>query len=331
MNIKSVRLVLAFVILAAFAAPARAIEGLPPGTDEVLAQIQRTMYPPWVYGVTLDPNPPAAGKPLTITAEIHNDRNITDDETMAVTLFYSTDGGETWTYADMNQASALSHWSVTLDGFPADTEVFYGFRAEDTTGNIYTDTPCYVTSWPPGDDTCMFDVSNDDPPIDDADQVIPPDFDFQSLRAGIDRDHLYVELKVEGKITDGTVSPVFLTLYGIVVQNPDKGDQNRIVTQGFLGVYAPRALVAGYQPCMTIYMPAADPLFASEYMECATNSADKLWLKISNKQIGPTPGHHVKFLAANGAVTKISPLTGIYYDYTHVSTVAMFDRRFTVE
>lgn len=331
MNITHAKSLFVLLFVLAAALPANAIDGLPPGTDEVLTQIQRTMYPPWVYGVTLDPAKPEAGQPVTVTAEIHNDRNITDDETVAVTLFYSTDGGDTWENEDMDEVSAASHWTVTLDGFPEDTEVLYGFKAEDSTGNIFTDTPCYVTSWPPVDDSCMFDIAIDEPPVDDPEQVIPRDFDFQSMRAGIDADNLYVELQVEGKISDGTVNPLFLSLYGIAVQNPDKGDKSDIVSQGFLGIYAPRATVAGYQPCMTIYQAGGEALFVSEYMECATNNADKLWLKISNKQIEPTPGHHIKLIAANGAVTRISPIAGIYYDYTHVSTVAMFDRRFTVE
>ena len=321
------------LFIAAILAPtaARAIEGLPPGTEDVLADIQRTMYPPSVYSVELSPDPPQGGEPVTVTAEIHNDVNETDDETLEVNIFYSLDGGETWEYVEMEQQDDEDYWVVELPAFESGDEVLYGFQAKDSSDNIYTETPCYVTSWPPRDDSCMFPIAVDETPVDDNDSVIPEDFDYLSLRAGESEDFIYLENQVQGLVGEGSIAPVFIQLYGFALQNPDKGDPSNIVTQGFVGVYAPLADVVAYHPCMTISMPSEDALFSPENIECAVDGESLLWFRVNKRQIGKTPSGFIKLLSANGAITNISPLSGVYYDYTHVSTLSFTSRSFDVE
>lgn len=308
-----------------------AIDGLPPGTDEALQELQATMYPPWVYEVKLDPPVPAAGQDITVTAQIYNDSSITRDKTIAATLMYSIDDGDNWEMLDMDEVVANNTWSAVIPAQDEGVEVLYGFRAEDTSSNIYTETPCLVTAWPPVNDSCMFEIAVDEAPVDDESSLIPDSFDIQGFKAGVDDDNLFVEISLDGTVSEGTISPIFVHLYGFGVANPDKGDPSDIISQGFLGVYAPSADAFTYLPCMTVFEKGDEAVFSNTYIKCATDGKSRLWFKVNNKQIGNTPSGYLKMMAADGAITSITPLAGVPYDYTHVTTLALFDRWFTVQ
>lgn len=319
----------AFVI--AMGTVALAIDGLPPGTDAALEDLQATLYPPWVYDVTLDPPVPVSGQETKVTALIYNDSSLTKDETIAVTLMYSIDDGHNWEYLEMEEVDSNRKWAATIPAQEEDTEVLYGFRAEDTSANIYTDTPCLVTAWPPKNDTCMFEIAVDEHPVDDESTLVPDSFDIRGFKAGVDADNLYVELTLDGKVDKGTISPIFVHLYGFGVANPDKGDPTDIISQGFLGVYAPAADAFTYLPCMNVFDKGNEMVFSDRYITCATDGASRLWFRVNNKQIGNTPSDYLKLMAADGAITSITPLSGVPYDYTHVTTLGLFDRWFTVQ
>ncbi len=307
------------------------IEGLPPGTEEVINELLATMFPPEVRSVALSPDPQKTDTIIKVTAEIRNDGSKTTDKTTDAWVMYSTDEGASWERTDMDAERDGANWTAELPAYPAGTEVVYGFRARDTSGNIYTETPCLVRSWPPDGDPCMFEIAIDEEPVDDDPNLIPDDFDLMSFRAGEDEEFLYVELKVQGKITGGAVSPVFTHMYGIVVQNPDRGDPHDIITQGFLGVYAPLANVYGFRPCMVVSRPGKDVVMDSHNIECKTDGDARLWMKIHSSHIGANASRFIRLMAADGALTGLSPLTGIFYDYTHVSSLVLMDRAFSVQ
>lgn len=323
--------VAAIALLVVAAQTAFAIDGLPPGTDEALEELQATMYPPWVYSVKLNPAVPVAGEETTVTAEIYNDASITKDKTITTTLMYSLDDGTTWEMVDMDEIVDNKTWTAVIPPQEEGVEVLYGFRAEDTSSNIYVETPCLVTSWPPKDDSCMFDIAVDEAPVDDESSLIPDAFDIHGFKAGVDNDNLYVEIRLDGAVSEGSISPIFVHLYGFGVANPDKGDPSDIISQGFLGVYAPSASAFTYLPCMTVFEKGDEAVFSDTYIQCATDGNSRLWYKVNNKQIGATPSGYLKMMAADGAITSITPLAGVPYDYTHVTTLALFDRWFLVQ
>lgn len=306
------------------------IEGLPPGTEEKINDILETMYPPETYSLTVIPDPPKADTITSITSEIRNDSSKTDDRTTDAWILYSSDGGDTWEEADMDKQGESFKWNTELPAFPSGTEVLYGVRAQDTSTNIYVETPCLVTSWPPDGDPCMFDLAVDDDPIDDDSSVIPDDFDILEVKGGVDEDNLYIEIKVQGSIVEGKLTPMFAHIYGIGVMNPNKGNPSDILTQGFLGVYAPLADTFGYKQCMIISKPADSVLIDSSRIECSAKDS-RLWMKIQNIAIGNNPSKYIKMIAADGAFTAMNPMAGVYYDYTHVSSIGFYGRWFTVE
>jgi hypothetical protein len=308
-----------------------AISGLPPGTDETLRNIQQRMYPPEVHEVTLDPAVPAAGQPITISAKIYNPTDITDDYTTQAWVMYSTDGGASLQTVEMTEGNDSQTWTAELPAFDTGTEAIYGFRAIDTSTNIYTESPCKVASWPPEEDHCMFDIAVDDYPVDDKSSLIPDDFDILGIRAGMDDRYMYIEISVQGIVTPGTVSPVYASVYGFGLLNPDRGDQSDIVTQGFLGVWSPLADTIGYRRCMIIQQTAGDVSFDNKYIRCLTDGESHLWFKFDRKAIGDNPSGHVKLIAADGAFTSFSPAAGVYYDYTNITEFVFLGRRFSVQ
>ncbi|MFA6451679.1 MAG: hypothetical protein WCX65_19565 [bacterium] len=328
-----------FVILLVFAAAqiiiataCRAdIEGLPAGTEETLSRLEATMFPPETHTVTLKPDPPKADTITEITVEVYNNAGETEDKTTDAWVIYSSDGGSTWDQIDLEQMADGKTWKGELPAFPAGAEVLYGIRAKDTTTNVYTETPCLVTSWPPDGDPCMFDLAVDDEPVDDDPALVPDDFDILGFRGGEDDEYLYAEIKVQGKASAGTLAPTYAHIYGIVVQNPDRGSPNDIVTQGFLGVWIPYASAFGYQDCMVISKPGADVKLESGSITCKTDGDSRLWFKVNKKEIGSNPRRYIRIMAADGAITNFSPLQGLYYDYSHITSLVFKDRWFTVE
>ncbi len=329
-NAKLTAIIIMFFLAVTVSTAVGEIEGLPPGTEDTLYDLQATMYPPEIHGVTLDPETPKAGVPTTVTAKIFNDPNITDDETLEAWLIYSLDDGETWEYVDMDPSKDMRTWTGTIPGFDAGVEVLYGFRATDSSDNLYTEIPCLVTSWPPKGDTCMFDLAPDEDPLDDESQVTPDDFDIMNFKAGVDEEYLYVEMEVQGKIEPGSISPVYVHLYGFVMHNPDIGNPSDILTTGFIGIYAPHGEALTYYKCMTLSYPMDEVLIDNSQMTCLAEGS-KLWFKVKDSAIGNNPSGIIKLLAANGVVTSITPLAGEPYDYSRVSTLALLDRWFIVE
>lgn len=336
-NLKNEHLFLFILALAAaltsFAGSCRAqdIPGLPPGTKETLDRLQATMYPPIVHNVTLSPDPPKTDTITEITAEIENDTNKTDDITTDAWVNYSSDGGATWNQADMERVGTSKVWKTELPAFPSGTEVIYGIRAKDTSTNILAETTCLVTSWPPDGDPCMFDLAVSDLSQGEKNALMSDDFDIVSLHGGVDEEYLYVEIKVDGIISAGTLTPVYAHVYGVAVQNPDRGNPNDIVSQGFIAVWIPMAEAFGFQNCMVLSRPANNVVMDNSNISCKTDGGSRLWMKINRKAIGNNPSKYIRILAADGAFTNITPLAGLYYDYTHVSSLSFTDRWFTVE
>jgi hypothetical protein len=316
------------ILLSSFAC---AVEGLPPGTEEILNKIQPAMYPPEVHDVSMIPPVPAAGQSTIVTAKIYNNGNLTEDQTIQAWIIYSADGGDTWETIEMTQMDDQKSWTGKLPPFEKGTEVLYGFRAYDTSGNEYTETPCLVTSWPPDGDPCMFGLSVDDDPVDDPSEIIPDDFDILSVSGGADEQNLYFGIEVQGRVSDGTISPVYTHIYGIGVQNPDEGDGNSIISQGFLAIWSPLASSIGLQSCMVLSQPAGMVVRETNYIKCLTNGKSRLWFKIDMKAVGGNPSGYVKLIAADGALTDFSPLDGLYYDYTNISSLSLRDRRFVAK
>ncbi|MEW6202229.1 MAG: hypothetical protein AB1546_09655, partial [bacterium] len=254
---------------------------LSPELQKLFWDIIETRYPPVVYDVKLDPEAPAEDEPVTIKVQAYNDSKLTDSETSAVYVHYSTDGGKTWEEIELDTEDD-KNWEGELPGQPSGTEVLYSIRAEDDSNNVYVEAVCPMeeepseeylendcistedysncTNLPVG---CMFAMGKDEEGDDPADEIAD-DLDFWDVRAGEGEDRYYIDVAVQGKIDGGTVSPMNLNGYVVIVLNPDKnvaGNNIReLAKAGVILGYAPQAEISGglLLPCFVGYERAGD-------------------------------------------------------------------------
>lgn len=302
-----------------------------PQNEDFFAALLKNMYPPEVRDVTLAPQAPTADRPTTVRAAILNDPNKSDDETVRSWMMYSADGGGEWETAEMARLGDKTTWTADLPPFPRKTEVLLGFRAEDTSGNVYAETPCLVRTWPPEGDPCMFELADDAEPADGDSSEIQNDSDILAVRAGVDEENLFFEIEFQDRIASGTATPLFAGAYGVAVRNPDTGNPTDLTTQGFVAVWIPLAEAAGRPGCVIIRKQKEDLIFDAKFIECMTDGGSRLWFRIGKRAIGDNPSRYVKTVAAAGAFTNFDPPDGIIRDRTPVSTIRFRDRRFTVK
>jgi len=105
--------------------------------------------PPVIGEVVGVPATPKAGERVSVTAIVANDMERTDDTTEKVSLYYSTDGGKSWTEVKLEQGEEdETKWSGDIPGQSAGTKVVYYISALDTAGNLATEMPGMNMVWP---------------------------------------------------------------------------------------------------------------------------------------------------------------------------------------
>ncbi|MBT9175444.1 MAG: hypothetical protein DDT22_01122 [candidate division WS2 bacterium] len=198
------------------------------GSDQIME-----MDPPLIGKVTISPKEPKANEDVQVVAEIANDVARSDAETTEAYLLYSTDDGKTWTEVEMEQDGA-QNWKGAIPAQPAGTKVMFYVRGIDDTGNMATEMPGINTVWPPTKDAKPLLCE----PFSDPDtetKFLPDDMDITDLSIGYDDKSIYGALKVQGKISKGTMSPTWMQVYAIPIINPDKGeDLDKLMDAGVI-------------------------------------------------------------------------------------------------
>lgn len=344
----------AMLLIPGIAAHAQ-LDSLPPELRTRIEDLLATRFPPQLHSVKLSSDAPAAGEAVTVTAEVSNDSEVTDDETTAAYVFYSTDGGKSWQEVEMESEDQKT-WTGEIPGQDSGTQVIWGVRAVDSSANFYTDAPCKMAAAVPTDDYtdcaaggdlaacetylpmngCMVAMANDEEPVNDEDGLIPADFDMVNFRFGYDDDNMYIDLQVEGEVSDGKAAPMNIHGYAAAVLNPDAGgnstDLNDLLSSGAIIVHAPLAKIAGglLKPCFWGYKQGNDFVQDDKAVTCK-NKANHLYLTVKRSAVKNNPSNQLEFLAADLAVTSISPIAGTAYDNTRVTQVNMIDRNYTVQ
>jgi hypothetical protein len=327
------------------------LSSLPPELQERVEDLLATRFPPQLLSVELDPESPGADEAVTVTAEIQNDASITDDETSEAYIFFSADGGETWEEVEMETEDDKT-WTAEIPGQESGATVIWGIRAVDSSSNFYTDLPCKVSEPVPYDGYktcteeedcesalpygCVFALASDESPIDDEDQVIPDDFDFQNFRIAYDDDNIYLDLVVQGKVSDGSASPMNIHGYVGVLINTDKGgnstDLTELLSAGAIMLHAPLAKLAGglVKPCFYGYQQGGDFVQDTGPLTCK-DKGNHLFFTIKRDAIEDNPSNQLQFLGANASITSISPIAGGVYDNTRITQVNFIERSYEVE
>lgn len=267
---------------------------------------------PLISKVSQTPEAPAAKQDVTVSAEIANDPQKTDDVTEKAFLFYSTDKGKTWLKVDMVQdAGNEALWSGKIPGQAAGATVMYYVQGVDTSGNLASELPKNTASWPPDPAKKSSPTfANPGSDEDDADAAVSPDIDILNIAVGYDDQSVYVKLGIQGKVTQGTESPVYIQGYASGILNPDKGED--ILQAGMALLYAPLGEklfgpTFGIKGSEFIINAAA---VESKQVPQETDSGEAsfvdgstLYMRVKKSFLGDNPSGAVKILSLTAAIT----------------------------
>jgi hypothetical protein len=239
-----------FIIMLLALCPARKAPAQIPGfgMDEGMKEMFLRAIPPYIGVVYCEPEMPEAGKDVTVTASVaaipfsEEVENSVDE----VTLFYSTNGGETWEQLDMEQTEDNEElWSAAIPGQDAGTTVDYYVKAVSGAGSLdisfnkapmsaninldigisqFLEVPAVLNTTAAdaaGEPESLFEklplIAQEEATDDD----IAPEANLQALRFACDGNNCYVRLNFAKKINGGQMSPLhgraylgaFLNLY----------------------------------------------------------------------------------------------------------------------
>jgi len=305
--------------------------------------------PPVIGEVVGVPATPKAGERVSVTAIVANDMERTDDTTEKVSLYYSTDGGKSWTEVKLEQGEEdETKWSGDIPGQSAGTKVVYYISALDTAGNLATEMPGLNTVWPPVIN--KQEPSKSSLPLlavalkddDDPEVQVPDGADFLTFAVGYNQEFLFGKLEVQGKITPGTLSPTSINAWGAVAINTDRSED--ILKAGVALLYAPLAkTVLGSMAGITKDYAVIDARIADSphqvipYDDCGADCVviDKaLYWKFKRSLLGENPSNMVKFIGATAVLTatEVSALlSGLApYDATCYISAYLREHSYTV-
>lgn len=268
------------------------------------------METPIMHKVSNAPEAPAANEEVTVTIEVANDPQKTDDVTEEANLFYSTDDGKAWAKVEMEQDENNERiFKGKIPGQAAGTNVTYYIQAKDSAGNVATEMPGKNSVWPPSKDAPIL-LANIGPDEDDNDAAVEPDLDLTGIAVGYDDSFIYGVVKVQGTVQGGTQSPPYIMAYLLATVNPDKGED--ILKSGTAFGYIPLApaigaSIAGWQGNESmIDATIADTkqvLPESQTGEATLTDGGNLYFKYKKSVLGSNPGGVLKFLAVTAAAT----------------------------
>jgi hypothetical protein len=279
--------------------------------------------PPIIGKVTQTPQSPKAGEDVTVTAEIYNDVEKTDDTTVSATLRYSTDDGKTWQEIEMTQGEGEKEkeWKAVIPGQPSGTKVIYYVSGIDTSGNLATEMPGKNSVWPPtAENKPLLAAPVTDP--DDAENLVKNDLDYLEFAIGHDDKYVYGSMKVQGKINEGVLSPPSINAYVVGMLNPDRGED---ILKGVAMAYAPLAMQIG----ATAFGMSKPYLVIDERIQTTQSVApyysemdpdmvpvgNTLYWRILKSAFGKNPSNWCKFLVASGSLNT-TDLSGLIQNFS---------------
>lgn len=168
-----------------------------------------------------------AGSDIEVEATVYSDEELTDDVVTDVTLHYSTDGGESWETVAMEpknpEAETPKDWVGKIPAQESGTTVKFYVSAKDTSGNVATEVPGKVSSWPPSgqeEEAKFLPVGLED---EECSKMNVADMDILGLSFGYDDEKIYGKIKIRGKFSGGTTSPPHINAYITGVLPPEQG------------------------------------------------------------------------------------------------------------
>jgi hypothetical protein len=247
---KALLLAIVMLFAVAIARPAAAQMG---GFDvvSIIKDILSPAIPPYIGAVTIDPEEPAAGEAVTVTASITTLALFEDEAVTSVDeafLYYSTDGGDSWEEVEMEE-DGDNLWVGEIEGQDSGAEVLYYLRAVSDVGDMDFEiagkdiTIDYGVSQAIELHSALNkgnDFENLQTIIEDKDDAVSPDpqVNFETVAMGSDDDNLYIRINTEDEMDGGKMSPLnanaYISLFIDFDPDGDEFDANEMSAEDFV-------------------------------------------------------------------------------------------------
>lgn len=264
-----------------------------------------------IKGVTIAPDPPRAGQPVTVTAEIPNGSPDSDmTRLISARLSYSVNGGQTWTALLMRRKSPrMSLWQAIIPPQKSGTRVQFFLQTRDSFNGITTELPLTNTQFPPA--LARMQLVAED--ADDPDDLVPPELDLLKTHVGYDEEYLYISQSVQGDLKKGRLTkPPAPCLYFIALMNMDDASINYF-SEGPMLVYSPmgRLLNVPTHGLTRVEKLLRDPKTAFsadagvEFTIDTALGAPTMHFKVKRHALGDNPSRAVKLVSFTSALTNL--------------------------
>ncbi|HOO57466.1 MAG TPA: hypothetical protein PLN69_11625 [bacterium] len=176
--------------------------------------------PPLVKHVDLMPVSPGPDDDIRVAVKVENNPLFTRSRPLIVQLHYSIDGGRNWTVIEMDDLrDDMTMWEGVIPALGEAGEIDYFFTSEDDSGNLLIEVPALEMEWGSADGMAMTGYLEDE---DDDFRMVKDDLDILQARVGYDGESLYFGMKVQGRISSGTVTPFEISIYSVGIYYPDE-------------------------------------------------------------------------------------------------------------
>jgi hypothetical protein len=322
-------LVLGFAVCAAFPAAAQQSPleslrqlGLPDDLILDLKELVDERMPPVAHDVEFSPSEPQDGEPVTVTARIFAVGRSRNAPVFEASILYTTDGGATWSRADMTRAPGDDRkWSGQIPGQPAGTDVLFGIKAVSVTDELYVEAACEQSGFTPmpegppaaceGDISpalcalrfpydCVFPLSvseHDAISYEDERIAIAKSLDFQYGHVAFGDGRVRLKARFKGEVTHGTISPPNLQFYVAGWLNPDKATLERgldaILKQGGAVIFAIPSL---FRECTIYQVAGGATLDADATSATCVSDGNTLEVSVPLTAMEPNPSGELEFV-----------------------------------
>jgi hypothetical protein len=259
--------------------------------------------------------------------------------TKSATVFYSMNGGKSWNSEEMGTSPAdRAKWIAKFKGYRAGQSSLISIFAVNDLGAAVTEAACAEKSAPAPaaplfavndrrPKGCSFFGGPEDPPVDDPPSRAGEDLDLWDFRVGYDSKFLYFALMVEGEISAGSLTPMVLNEYGVVVFNPDsaaKTPEGALPLDGVLIRYVPMGNTAPslVKPCGAVVY--RNKTFAIDTDSVSCNKSEQyLVFRVKRNLWGTKPLSELLIYTHTGTLREKSLDQFSFVDYTHLTRVKL--------
>lgn len=153
------------------------------------------------------------GSPVPVTVTAGYGSPSAKDKIVTVEVYYSADNGGTFDGPVTLAPSGAGTFKGSIPAFKKAGDVLAYAVVTDSFGNVGTQLPCKVKTWPPFEDGCMVPGAVDPKPSDDPAALIEDDYDVWETQIGMDDKYVYITTDVEGDVVKGTMNPPHANAY----------------------------------------------------------------------------------------------------------------------